>query len=114
MAAWKEFDVAQPSTRREAAEHGHAPRQDRIEARLTAEQKALIGRAAALEGMSISSFVVQRALDAALQSIERRDVLKLSMRDSERIAEALINSSDPAPALQLAADRHRSTTDSNR
>ncbi len=88
-----------------------ATRQDRIEARLTADQKALIGRAAALEGLSISSFVVQRALDAALASIERQEVVKLSVRDSERIAEALINPPHPAPALQRAAERHRSIVD---
>lgn len=106
--------MAQASTLGGAAKDGRAPRQDRIEARLTAEQKALISRAAALEGVSISSFVVQRALDAALQSIERRDLIRLSVRDSERIAEALIHPSDPAPTLEKASARHRSITGGNR
>ena len=40
-------------------------RQERIEARLTAEQREIIARAATLEGLSTSSFVVQRAMAPA-------------------------------------------------
>ncbi len=84
-----------------------ASRQERIEARLTKEQKALVSRAAALEGLSISSFIVQRAVDSAVRAIERHEVVRLSAEDSQRIAEALLDPPEPAPALIDAAGRYR-------
>jgi len=53
-------------------------RQERIEARLTAEQREIIARAATLEGLSTSSFVVQRALASAAQTVEQHEVVRLS------------------------------------
>ncbi len=84
-----------------------ASRQERIEARLTKEQKALVARAAALEGLSISSFIVQRAVDSAVRAIERHEVVRLSAEDSRRIAEALLDPPEPTPALKDAARRYR-------
>ena len=84
-----------------------ASRQERIEARLTNEQKALVSRAAALEGLSISSFIVQRAVDSAVRAIERHEVVRLSAEDSQRIAEARLDPPEPAPAVIDAACMYR-------
>ena len=82
-------------------------RRERIEARLTAEQKALVARAAALEGVSISSFIVQRALLSAARTVEQHELVRLSADDSRRIAEALLDPPEPTPALTDAVRRYR-------
>lgn len=85
-------------------------RQERIEARLTAEQKEIIARAAALEGMSTSSFVVQRAVASATETLERHELLRLSASDSRRIADALLDPPEPTPDLVAAIARYRTAT----
>jgi uncharacterized protein (DUF1778 family) len=46
---------------------------DRLVARITAEDKSLLTRAAASEGSSHASFVVSHILDAAQEVIRRHD-----------------------------------------
>jgi uncharacterized protein (DUF1778 family) len=87
-----------------------ANREERIEARLTKEQKDLVARAAALEGLSISSFIVQRAVDSAIRAIEHHEVVRLSADDSRRIAEALLNPPEPNDALRDAVRSYREMT----
>jgi len=82
-------------------------RRERIEARLTVDQKALVARAAALEGVSISSFLVQRALDSAARTVEQHELVRLSAKDSQRIAEALLGPPEPTSALTDAVRRYR-------
>src|SRR3546814_12293986 len=69
-----------PPTRRRA---------ERLEARVTAEQKALIEHAAALEGRSITDFVLTSVQDAAKRAIAEHEVIQLSVRDSKAFVEAL-------------------------
>ncbi len=83
------------------------PRRERLEARLSPEQKALLERAAALEGRSLTDFVVSNAQLAALKTIQRYEVIALTARDSLAFAEALINLPAPNPRLRAAAERHR-------
>lgn len=87
-----------------------ASRQERIEARLTKEQKELVARAAALEGLSISSFIVQRAVDSAVRAIEHHEVVRLSAQDSRRIANALLDPPEPSAALRDAVRYYREMT----
>lgn len=47
------------------------PRRERLEARISPEQKALLERAAALEGRSLTDFVVASAQAAAHETIRR-------------------------------------------
>ena len=82
-------------------------RQERIEARLTAEQREIIARAATLEGLSTSSFVVQRALASAAQTVEQHEVVRLSAGDGRRIAEALLDPPEPTEALIEAVRQYR-------
>lgn len=74
----------------------------RIEARVTAETKAVIEQAASLEGISITDFVVQAAREAAERTIRSHMVISLSARDSRRFAEALLNPPEPNDALRRA------------
>jgi len=66
-------------------------RAERLEARVTIEQKSLIERAAALQGRSVTDFVIASVQDAARRTIEDHQRLDLSLRDSQAFVEALLN-----------------------
>lgn len=79
----------------------------RLEARLTPTAYELVQRAAALQGRSVSDFVVMAAHEAAIQVIERQNLLELSQRDQERFAMALLKPARATAALKRAASAHR-------
>ena len=64
-------------------------KQERFNARLSEEQKALLQRAADFQGMSLSDFVLRSAHDEALRIIEAHEIMRLSKRDSEAFMQAL-------------------------
>ena len=82
-------------------------RRERLEARITADQKALLQRAAALEGRSITDFVVSSAQAAAEETIRRHEVITLTARDSAAFVEAVMNPPTPNERLRDAARRHQ-------
>ncbi len=84
-----------------------ALRRERLEARVNAEQKALMERAAALEGRSLTDFVVGSVQAAAIETIRRHETIVLSARDSEAFAAALASPPSPNDRLRAAARRHR-------
>jgi uncharacterized protein (DUF1778 family) len=84
-----------------------AVRRERLEARVTPEQKALFQRAADLTGRSLTDFIVSSAQIAAEEAIERHHVINLSVRDSLIFAEAILNSAEPNENLRAAAQRYR-------
>jgi uncharacterized protein (DUF1778 family) len=69
-------------------------RGERLETRVTAEQKRLIEHAAALQGRSVTDFVLTSVQDAARRAIEDHQRLDLTVRDSQAFVDALI---DPQP-----------------
>ena len=79
----------------------------RLEARLPAEVYAMLKRAAEIEGRTLTDFVVAAASKAARQTIEQTDLIKLSVEDQQRFAEALINPPPLVPAMERAIARHR-------
>lgn len=79
----------------------------RLEARLPADVHALLKRAAEIEGRTLTDFVVSAARDAASRTIEQNEILRLSVEDQLRIAEALLDPPPPAPAMQRAFQRRR-------
>lgn len=84
-----------------------AKKSARLEARLNPAAYELVQRAAALQGRSVSDFVVTAAQEAAIHVIEQLDILALSQRDQERFAAALLKPARVAPALKRAAKAHR-------
>lgn len=86
-----------------------APRRraERIEARVTPEQKRLFERAAALEGRSLTDFLLASAQSAALQAISHYELLKLAPEDQRVFVDALLNPPAPNKALRAAAARYR-------
>lgn len=83
------------------------PKPERLEARLPADAKAIIQRAADLSGRSVSDFVVSSALEAAKETIREHEVIVLSARDSITFVEALLNPKGPNEALRKAFRHHR-------
>jgi uncharacterized protein (DUF1778 family) len=82
-------------------------RHQRLEARVTPEQKELLQRAASLQGRSLADFVVASAQEAALRAIQDMEIIRLSAADSRVFAEALLNPPKPNRALRNAAKRYR-------
>ena len=71
----------------------------RINLRTSPEAKALIERAAAIMGSTVSSFMLQNAYEAALRLVAQQDVITLSDRDRDAFLKALENPPEPTQAL---------------
>jgi uncharacterized protein (DUF1778 family) len=82
-------------------------RNERLEARITAEQKLLIEQAAALQGRSVTDFVLTSVQDAARRAIEDHQRLDLTIRDRQAFVEALINPPSVNDRLRETARRYR-------
>ena len=85
-------------------------KQERLEARVTPEQKRLIERAAELRGTTITEFVVVSAQQAAANTI--KDFETLTIRDEARevFIRAVLNPPAPNQAARAAAARYRTQT----
>jgi uncharacterized protein (DUF1778 family) len=81
----------------------------RLEARISQETKALVQKAADLEGRTLTDFVVASVQAAAYRVIEHHQTLKLSIEDSEAFVDAILNPPKPNEALKSAALRYKQT-----
>jgi uncharacterized protein (DUF1778 family) len=79
----------------------------RIEARIAPDALAVVRRAAEIQGRSVSDFVVAAAHEAASRTIAETEIIRLSVEDQRRIAEAILNPPEPTPAMRRAFQRHR-------
>jgi uncharacterized protein (DUF1778 family) len=84
--------------------------QDRIDARLPADTKQLIERAAVITGVTLSDFVISRAYEAAAAIVREYDTWVLSRRESKAFVDALLNPPEPNKALRAAAAGYKSHT----
>jgi uncharacterized protein (DUF1778 family) len=75
----------------------------RVELRLKLEDKAVLARAAALERVDLTSFILRSALPRAREVIADSEKLKLSERDSLLVLDLLENPPEPSPRLINAA-----------
>jgi uncharacterized protein (DUF1778 family) len=89
------------------SKHPRLRKQQRLEARVTADQKRLIERAAELRGTSVTEFVVVSAQQAATETI--RDFETLTLRDRARtiFVNAILNPPVPNEAARKAAQRYK-------
>ncbi|MEC4813138.1 MAG: DUF1778 domain-containing protein [Scytonema sp. PMC 1069.18] len=85
----------------------------RLEARVNPEIKALWQKAADLEGVTLTDFVIASVQAAACKVIEKHQTLKLSMDDAEAFVEALLNPPQPNDALLAAASRYKQLRQNN-
>lgn len=78
----------------------------RLEARISPELQQLLKRAAEIEGRTLTDFVVAAVREAAQKAVEQAEVIRLSLQDQQRFAEALLAPLPPSAALQRAMARH--------
>jgi uncharacterized protein (DUF1778 family) len=84
-----------------------APTTARLEARLPQPVLARLKRAAEIQGRSVTDFVVAAADEAACRTIEQTEIIRLSLEDQRRIAQAILRPPAPTAALKKAARRYR-------
>jgi uncharacterized protein (DUF1778 family) len=77
----------------------------RLEARISADLHSMLKRAAELQGRTMTDFVVAAVQDAAQRAIEQAEVVRLSVSDQERFAQALLAPPPQSPALERAFAR---------
>lgn len=81
-------------------------KRERLEARLDAGQKALIERAAQLQGRSVTDFLLATVQEAAARVVREATVIDVSAEASRRFAAALLEPSPPNASMRRAARRH--------
>ena len=79
----------------------------RIEARIAPDALAIVKRAAEIQGRSVSDFVVAAAQEAAQRTIEKTEMIRLSVEGQRAFAEAILNPPEPSAGLKKAAEAHR-------
>lgn len=77
-------------------------RSERMELRATKREKALLARAAALEHLDVTSFVLRVVLPEAQSIVDQHGRIVLSERATDLILDLLENPPDPPPALSKA------------
>ena len=79
----------------------------RLEARVSSDLHAMLKRAAEIQGRTMTDFVVAAVQEAAQRAIEQAGVIRLSMQDQTRFAQALLAPPRPAAALKRAFARRK-------
>jgi uncharacterized protein (DUF1778 family) len=85
---------------------------ERLEARITPDQKDLFKRAASLRGVTLTDFVVSSVHEAAVRTLEGMHVIELGRRDQQTFVDALLHPERPNEKLIKAARRHAATAQS--
>ncbi len=100
--------MAQATATRRAA----AARNERLEARVSADQKNLFLRAAELQGRTLTDFVIASVHEAAVRTIVEMQSIQLTAQESRVFAEAMLNPREPTDRLKDAARRYIDTVGS--
>ncbi|HYM78215.1 MAG TPA: DUF1778 domain-containing protein [Candidatus Dormibacteraeota bacterium] len=85
-------------------------RNERLDARLSREEKELIETAASLRGTSSSDFVRMVTKEAALNTIREYELLTLTEKSKKVFVEALLNPPKPNEKAVAAARRFKQET----
>lgn len=80
-------------------------RQERLEARVTEDQKSLFEKAATVKGVSLSQFVITSAQEAATRVLDEQQSIELGRRDQEMFINALLSPVSPNERLRAAIKR---------
>ena len=79
----------------------------RSEAHIAPDASVTVKLAAEIQGHCISDFVVVAAHEAAERTIERTEIIHLSVEGQRAFAEAILNPPAPSAGLRKAAKAHR-------
>jgi uncharacterized protein (DUF1778 family) len=89
------------------ANTGLARRDERYEFRMTSSDRALFERAADLQGLKLSEFVLDALRERAQTALRENDVIILNGEDRKSFVEALMNPPRLNARLRRALVRHR-------
>jgi uncharacterized protein (DUF1778 family) len=90
------------------------PRKERLEARVSLDQKELFQRAAEAQGRTLTDFVIASVHEAAVRTLDDLQAIKLTAQESHAFAEALLNPREPGRRLRAAADRYLASAEADR
>lgn len=77
----------------------------RLEARISTDLHSLLKRAAELQNITMTDFVISAVQEAAQTAIAQAEIIRLSRDDQQRFARALLSPPKAAPALKRAFAR---------
>jgi uncharacterized protein (DUF1778 family) len=86
-----------------------ARKSERLEARVSREQKELFQRAADLQGSTLTEFLMNALQEAATRTVSEHGALKLGDRDREVFINALLSPPEPNDTLRRAASEFQAT-----
>jgi uncharacterized protein (DUF1778 family) len=79
---------------------------ERLEARVTAEEKELLQEAAAAKGLTLTAFITSSAREAAIKVLREQQVIELGRKDQRAFAQAMLDPDAPNEHLRTLAKRH--------
>lgn len=80
-------------------------KEERIELRVNREQKSIIEKAANINGLSVSSYLLSQALQSARIDIENLEIIKLTDKDRNLFLKSIEKKYLPNKTLKLAMKR---------
>lgn len=80
---------------------------ERLEARISRQQKELFKRAAELQGRTLTDFVIDSVEEAAQRTVRQYEVIRLTAEDREVFVSALLADAEPSPHLSAAYRRYK-------
>ena len=83
------------------------PRNARLEARVSSDQKDLFQRAATLTGRTLSELVIDSTQEAAAKIVKEHEVIRLSREELVAFVSALLTFSEPGARLKKAVRSYR-------
>ncbi len=83
------------------------PRNARLEARVSSDQKDFFQRAATLTGRTLSELVIDSTQEAAAKIVREHEVIRLSRHEQAAFVSALLTPSEPGARLKQAVQSYR-------
>jgi uncharacterized protein (DUF1778 family) len=97
-----------------ALERPRTRKRERLVARVSAEDKAIISQAAAIAGQSAGSFMLAEARKAAVATLETCQRIVLNAQQTRRFVEALLAPPrKPTPRMRAAMRAYKATVKSD-
>ena len=83
------------------------PRNARLEARVSSDQKEFFQRAATLTGRTLSELVIDSTQEAAAKIVQEHEVIRLSREERVAFVSALLTPAKPGARLKKAVQSYR-------
>ncbi len=83
------------------------PRNARLEARVSSDQKDFFQRAATLTGRTLSELIIDSTQEAAAKIVQEHEVIRLSREEQIAFVSALLTPADSGVRLKKAVQSYR-------